>query len=351
MTKYSTTVGMDLGDKMNRYCVLNEAGDVVRRGEVKCTKVGLRKLFGSMGPCLVAIEAGAHSPWVSALLESLGHEVLVGNPRQLPLITRNDVKTDERDAELLARIARLDPSMLRPIHHRGHQAQMDLSVLKARDSLVQVRGKLIKQVRSLVKGIGERLPKCSTESFCVKVTELPEELKPALAPLMEVIEDLTKKIREYETRIERICEERYPETEVVRTVQGVGAVTGLAFVLTLEDPHRFAKSRRVGAYLGLTPKKKQSGASDPQLRITKAGNTYTRRLLVQSAQYMLGPFAQDSALRDWGLKLQARGGKYAKKRAVVAVARKLAVLLHRMWVSGECWRAYPEPLPAQRRAA
>lgn len=351
MTKYSTTVGMDLGDKTNRFCVLNEAGEVVGKGEVKCTKAALRKLFGSMERCLVAIEAGAQSPWVSELLESLGHEVLVGNPRQLPLITRNQVKTDDRDAELLARIARLDPSMLRPIHHRGRQAQLDLAVLKARDSLVQVRSKLIKQVRSLVKGIGERLPKCSTESFCVKVKEVPEELRPALAPLMETIKDLTKKIREYEAQLERICEERYPETQVVRTVQGVGAVTGLAFVLTLEDPHRFTKSRRVGAYLGLTPKKKQSGGSDPQLRITKAGNGYMRRLLVQSAHYVLGPFAQDSALRDWGLKLKERGGKNAKKRAVVAVGRKLAVLLHRLWVTGECWQPYPAQHPARRHAA
>lgn len=344
MKEYSTIVGMDLGDKVNRYCMLNGLGEVVSRGNVACTKRGLVKLFETMEPALVAIEAGSQSAWVSSLLESLGHDVVVGNPRQLPLITRSQVKTDDRDAEMLARVARMDRSLLRPIHHRGRQAQADLTVLKARSALVSMRGDVIRQVRSLVKGFGERLPNCSAESFGTKVAEsaLPEDLRPALCPLLELVKTLTRQIRDYDSMVEALCAERYPETELPRSVQGVGAVTSLAFVLTVEEPHRFRKSRSVPAYFGLTSRKRQSGASDPQLRISKAGNDFVRRLLVQAAHYILGPFAQGSTLRDWGLRLMERGGKNAKKRAVVAVARKLAVLLHRLWVDGAYWKPYPE---------
>lgn len=341
MKEYITTVGLDLGDKSHRYCVLNGDGEVVDSGAVVNTKAALKVRFEGIGRALVVMEAGVHSAWVSAYVKTFGHEVLVANPRKLAYLTRDEVKTDLRDAECLARIGRADRSLLKPIVHRGPQAQADLSVVKARDACVQMRTALIAQVRSLVKVTGERLPKCSADHFGPKAITIPEALQPALAPLVEVIEDLTRRIHKYDAQIETLCT-KCPETELLQSVQGVGPITSLAFALTVEDPARFKKSRNVPAYFGLTPRKSQSGDRDPQLRITKAGNDLVRRLLVQTGHYILGPFAKPSALRDWGMKLMERGGKNAKKRAVVAVARKLAVLLHRMWTTGEMWVPYHE---------
>jgi len=138
-------------------------------------------------------------------------------------------------------------------------------------------------------------------------------------------------------QVKKISEEKYPETELLRAIKGVGPITALAFVLILEDPERFSKSRQVGSFIGLTPSRDQSGEIDKQLRITKAGNPLLRRLLVGAAQYILGPFGEACDLRRFGLKLSARGGKNAKRRAVVAVARKLTVLLYRLWRHGEIY--------------
>jgi transposase len=267
--------------------------------------------------------------------------VLVANARKLRMIYASDNKTDAADAEMLARVARLDPQLLYPIHHRGIRAQADLALIRSRGVLVASRTQLINHVRGSVKSWGERLPSCSTVTFAKRAADiLPEELGAALAPVLEQIASLTAKIREMDRGIERLCEEQYPETGAIRQPKGVGPLTSLRFVLTLEDAGRFKKSRDVGPYLGMTPRRKDSGSMSPQLRITKAGDVQMRTLLVNCAQYMLGPFGQDSDLRRFGLRLAERGGKNAKKRAVVAVARKLAVLMHRLWVSGEVY----EPL-------
>jgi transposase len=282
---------------------------------------------------------------VSRLLAELGHEVVVANPRQLALIYRNRRKSDRLDAISLARLARSDPELLHPITHRGKEAQQDLAVLRSRDALVASRSQLISHVRGVVKSFGERLPKCSAESFHRQAqAHLPPELEPALDPVIEQIAQLSASIAGYEQRIERLTQERYPEARRVRQPNGVGPITSLAYVLTLEDARRFAKSRDVPAYLGLTPSRKQSGANDPDLHITKAGDRFLRRLLVQAAHYILGPFGTDCDLRRWGLKLagapSGKGSKQRKKRAIIAVARKLAVLLHALWVSSELY----EPL-------
>ena len=164
---------------------------------------------------------------------------------------------------------------------------------------------------------------------------MPEDLFPGLATLLETIEGLTRTIREMDREVEQVCNTRYPETALLRQVKGVGPITALCFVLTIEDPTRFTKSRSMGAYLGLRPKHRNSGDQQPQLRITKGGDRLMRRLLVSAAHYILGPLGPDTDLRRSGLQMAERGGKSAKKRAVVAVARRLAVLLHRLWVTGE----------------
>ena len=336
--KKRNTVGLDMGDQSHTICVLDWQGRVMERDEVANTAVAIRKRFAKMKPCLVALEAGTHSGWASRILEALGHEVLVGNPRKLRAIWDNDQKNDVRDAEMLARIARFDPQLLHPIRHRGPEAQCDLAAIKARDELVKVRTALVAHVRGLVKSFGERLPKCSPECFHLRAAAaLPAELAPALEPVIASIAELTVRIRHCDQLVERLSEDKYPETDALRAIPGVGPVTALAYVLTLEDRARFEKSRDVGPFLGLTPRRDQSGQTDKQLRITKAGNAYLRRLLVQCANYILGRHGPECDLRRFGLRLAERGGKNAKRRAVVAVARKLGVLLHCLWKTGAAY--------------
>jgi transposase len=330
--KEGTTIGMDMGDKSHRICVLGEDGAVLLEKEVQNTRAAIRVCFKDYERATIAIEAGTHSGWVSRELEALGLKVLVGNARKLRAIWESDEKNDEHDAEMLARIARFDPKLLRPIYHRGEESECDLALIKARDQLVQTRTRLLLHVRSAVKGTGERLPSCSSESFHKMAGKhLPGQLKADLMPVIEVIESLTEKIRSYENKIKWLCENKYPETGYLTQVKGVGPVTALGYVLTVEDHKRFKKSRSVGAYFGLKPRLDQSGQTDKQLHITKAGNTYMRQLLVGCAHYIMGPFGEDSDLRRYGSRIASRGGKNAKKRAVVAVARKLAVLLHSLW--------------------
>jgi transposase len=346
--KGKMTIGLDLGDQHGYYYMLEEGGENVESGRVKTSREGLEKRFRGWEAARVVIEAGTHSPWVSRLLADCGHEVIVANPRKLRLISENDGKDDPIDAALLARLGRVDPELLSPIEHRSEEAQADLAVIRGRDALVAARTQLVNHVRGAVKSLGARLERCSTPSFAWKVADqVPAALGPALEPLLGVIAEMTEKIDDYDRQIRRCCRDKYPETKLLEAVPGVGPLTALGYVLTLEDPHRFAHSRSVGSFLGLRPGQDKSGQHDPELRITRAGSPLLRRLLVGSAHYILGPFGPDTDLRRWGLKLASRGRKNAKKRAVVAVARKLAVLLHRLWVNGEVY----QPLYQKERAA
>jgi transposase len=219
-------------------------------------------------------------------------------------------------------------------------------VVRARAELVKARTALVNAARGSVKSYGERLPKCGTQQVSRELgAGLSTELREALQPLFREIESLNERIKEYDRRIEKIAQETYPETELLKQVKGVGNLIAQTYVLTIEDPQRFRKSPEVGCFLGLRPGRRNSGGSEPQMHISKQGDEYLRTLLVQGAHYILGTFGEDSALRRWGGKLAERGGKNVKKRAVVAVARKLAVLLHRLWVSGEVY----EPLRKARR--
>jgi transposase len=334
-----TTAGLDIGDKYSYLCLIDTgSGEVIEEGRLRTTPEAIRRRFASERPLRIAIETGTHSPWVSRLLEECGHEVLVANARRLRLIYSNKRKTDEIDAENLARLARLDPKLLYPVRHRGEQSQAHMALIRSRQALVDCRTQLVNHVRGAVKSFGHRLPKCPARTFHKRVQEhIPEALLPALEPLLEQIASLTERIRDYDRRLVAISEEHYPETALLRQVEGIGPLTALTFVLTLEDPYRFEKSRSVGAYLGLVPATDRSGDSDPQKRISKEGDEMLRKLLVGSAHYVLGPFGSDSDLRRHGEKIASRGGKNAKKRAAVAVARKLSVLLHRLWVTAEVY--------------
>jgi transposase len=347
------TIGMDLGDKTSRYCVLDEKGEVIQEASGTTTKKGMLQAFGSRKRCRIAIEVGTHSPWVSRLLQELGHEVIVANARQVKLISQSSRKDDKLDARTLARLARVDPELLRPIRHRSEKAQQDLLAIRVRATLVEARTGLINAARGFAKAQGERLPTCDADNLGTAQLEgLPEGLRERLRPLLEQVESLTEEIQESNANLEQIARKDYPETKLLRQVSGVGPLIALTFVLTVEDPQRFQKSRDVGCYVGLRPKRSESGQSQPQLRITKEGDRYLRQLLVQGAHYILGYRGPDTDLRRWGLKLSARGGKNAKKRAIVAVARKLGILLHRLWVCGEVYEPLRnQPAPLRKVAA
>lgn len=342
------TIGVDLGDRFSHLCALSAEGEVIREERIRSNRAAFEKRFRELGKARVVMEVGTHSPWVSRCLKALGHEVIVADARRLEAISKNPRKNDRNDAHLLARLAR-DPALLSPVSHASEAVCADRAVMRAREALVRARTMLVNTLRGVVKSFGERLPTCSARSFHRRVREsVPAILKPAAEPLLAELASLEAAIRTYDERIATLARERYPEVEKLRAIAGVGPLTSLAFVLAIEDPNRFQSSRDAGAFFGLTPRQDQSGERDPQLGITKAGNTYVRCLLVCAAQYILGPFGRPCDLKRWGSALAERGGKNAKKRAVIAVARKLAVLMHRLWVSGE---AYDPNYSTRARAA
>jgi transposase len=330
------TIGCDLGDKTSEICVLSVEGRM-ERATIRTTTTGVQAFF-TRSPAHVVIEVGPHSRWVSELLAHLGHRVTVANARQVKLISAATNKSDRRDCELLARLGRVDVELLAPVAHRDREAQAQLAVAKARDLLVATRTRLVNHVRGVLKSFGIQVPRCDTEYFGRRTRALvPRELTAALDPIYEALASLEQQIREQDRTVERVAKQ-YPDVDVVSQVNGVGTLTALVYILTIGDKTRIEKSRTAGAFVGLQPRKSQSGDSDPQFGITKAGDPFLRRLLVGSANYILGPFGKDSELRQWGLALTKRGGKNAKKRATVGVARKLAVLLHRLWVTGEVYQ-------------
>jgi transposase len=340
-------VGIDLGDKNSDVCVLDPRGEVSKEFRLRMKEDALRKYFASIPRSRVSIEAGGQSRWVAEAIEKCGHEVYVSNTRKVPYIHQSDAKDDRGDAYKLAELVHFKPQLLHPIQHRSREAQADLSWIRAREVLVESRTQLINAVRGLSKAFAGRLEKCSTESFTAKLAgQVPEEIRGAVAPLLETIDHLNEQIRYYDQMEEHIARERYPKYRLLEQVNGVGVHTALSFMLTIGDAERFEKSREVGSFLGMRPRKQESGESKPQLGITKAGDGYLRKTLVNCAHYILGPMGQDSDLRRFGQRICERGGKNARKRAVIAVARKLGVLLHCLWVSGEVY----EPLRNSKRA-
>src|SRR5207302_2966392 len=227
--------------------------------------------------------------------------------RNVRLIGESRRKDDRLDAQTLARLARIDPELLSPVKHRSAKAQADLTVIRARAGLVRARTALVNTARGLAKSYGERLRSCNVRNLN---PEKAESLSPELqAALLNAIESLSERIVEYNERIETVAQQSYPQVALLKQIKGVGTLIALTFLLTLEDPHRFGKSRDVGCYLGLQPGRRNSGQSEPQMHISKEGDPYLRTLLVQGAHHILGPFGADSDLRRWGLKLAERGGR------------------------------------------
>ncbi len=336
------TIGLDLGERRQRFCALNGKGEVVEEGTLGNDRASLARLTARYRGALAVMEAGAHSPWVSRYLEGLGWQVIVSNPRKVRAIYQHERKSDRRDALMLARIGRMDRALLYPVRHGSGEAQQDLLRIKLRDSLVRARVALINSVRFSLKSLGYAVGNPSSERFHkVAMERLPEVVPEMIAPSVQALAELSARIAVLEREISVLARTKYPQTLWLQQVPGVGAVTALYFVLKIEDPKRFKNVRDVEAYTGLCPRRDQSGQSDPQLRISKRGDAYLRRLLVSAAQYILGPFGPQSALREYGLMLAADGTTRAKKRTVVAVARKLCVLLLSLWKNQAPYQPYP----------
>lgn len=342
------TIGLDLGDRSSYLVVVRGDGSVAERGKVSTTHAALSKRFARFAGARIVLEASTHSPWVAEHLASMGLETLVVDPRQMPLPSgRARQKTDRIDAEYLARMGRADPRMFRAVKHRGPEDRLSMCTIRLRRCLVEMRTQAINCVRGQLKSLGGiRVPKCSTPMFTRAARKvLPAPILAVYEPMLAQIDTLSASIKEHDRRVEHLAA-KYPAVARLTQVAGVGDLTALTFVLTIQTPTRFGRSRTVGAYLGLVPRKSQSGDSDPQLSITKRGDESLRTLLVSAAHYIIGPLNKvDSDLRRYGLNLAGDGSnRIAKKRAVVAVARRLAVLLHALWRSGADY----EPLRARR---
>src|ERR1700751_345027 len=248
------TIGVDLGDRWSFYCVLDEAAKILLEQKVPTTPEALKQTFAKIPRSLLAMETGTHSPWVSRLLTELGYQVIVAHAQKVQLISKSNRKDDRHDARTLARLARIDPELLGPVRHRSAQAQLHLTVIRARAELVSARTALVNAARGLVKSYGQRLPKCGTYQVSEKLAEgLRAELREVVEPLLKEIESLNERIKEYDERMEKIAKDVYPEVSLLKQVKGVGTQIALTYVLTIEDPLRFLKSREVGCFLGLKP--------------------------------------------------------------------------------------------------
>ena len=348
------TIGLDVSDRTCCMCVLDRNGEVAATGTIKLNEAALAMQFAHLPQARVAFEVGTHSRWLAAMFEGWGHEVIIANARKLAVISQSNRKSDGADAEMLARLARTDVKLLSPVEHRSEGAARGLAVVRSRAVLVRSRTMMINSVRGQVKTTGERMPTCDAEHFHELADKLPKALQLPLAPLMALIAELTRQIKMFDAKLEKDADTIAPGARRLTTIAGVGLLTAVCFTLVIDDPTRFASSRQVGPYLGLVPKRSQSGEIDKAMRISKAGDPYTRQLLVQCAQSLMRSGVKDSELRQWGIKL-AGTGKTSKRRATIAVARKLAVLMHRLLVTGESYQPFYEQnrkeAAAQHKAA
>lgn len=336
ITKSKAAVaGIDLGKKSSEVCLLDSDGVIIERRKIRTTKKSFEALFGMLPRLRVALETGPSSNWVARLLDELGHETIVADAQRVKIITDTYSKDDRRDAHWLAQIALRWPALLNPVRRRSLETQRHRAMLRLREGLVEARTKLINAVRGVLTSFGEQLPASNGNYFAHKaMSELPESLRDQVWPALLAIDALSAQIQVYDRMVSKLCRERYrAATKRMQSIPGVGPMTALAFTLELDgDPDWLRSSRSAGALVGLRPKRRDSGEKSPELSITKKGNRMLRRLLVQCAHHILGPFGPDSALRRWGLSLEAKSEtKRGKRKAIVAVARKLAVILHTLW--------------------
>ncbi len=332
-----SALGIDLSDKTLHFCAMTAEAGVVAEGKLSLTAARVAELWKLHGDVdVVVLEAGTPSTWVRDMLSELGSRVIVADPRKLKAVTDSVRKSDERDARMLARLGLADEELLAPTHVRAPEHRRALALLKVRDQQVRARTATVLEIRSQVKLVGGRMPRCDAAQFHQHEDAVPAELRDVLAPLFDTLRGLATSIGRLDDLLEGEGA-KFPVVARLQKVDGVGPVTALAFVAVVGDPRRFARTRDIGAYLGLVPRRDQSGVADPSRRISKAGCGFLRRLLTQCAQSICRAGGKDSALRRRALASLAVKGKPGKRKVVVAIARKLSVLLLSLWKSGQSW--------------
>jgi len=340
-TTVPTTIGLDLGARVTQVAIYDTSGNRIEERKISTARDPMAQLFDRFPGARVVMEASTPTRWINNLARRQGHEVIIANPRKIPVITANIRKSDRNDARLLGEIGQFKPELLSPIELREDVYQLVRTRLFARQQLVKTRSSLCTFVRSQVKSVGQNLPPGTTRTFALKMRPLlPTELASVLDPILRTIQQLSDEIDGLDAEVKISSERDFPMTAVLQQVHGVGPLVSLAFVATVGAPDRFKDSRSLGPYFGLVPRLDQSGQSNPGLSITKHGDAYMRSLLVSAATRILGPFGVDSDLRRFGLRIIEQGGQRARAKARIAVARKLAVLLHRLLLTGEVY----EPL-------
>lgn len=351
-------IGIDVSDRTAQVCVLGRAG-ILEEFRIPLDEPSLRTRVPFVEPQrgVVVFETGGRAAWMKRVFTKLGMRCVVADARKLSAISTSPTKTDRNDARVLARLGMADdlmgaggPEAERLLHDtyvRPPELQRIYERLRVRDQLVTRRGDFIRQVRSIVKGTGSTLRGGAADAFHRRREEVGEDVRDVVDPLFDVVGSCTEAIDRIDARLTDIAR-GIPAVVRLLGVSGVGPITSLAFYAVIADPTRFSNIRDVGAYLGMVVRRDQSGKLDPALGISKCGNGFMRRLLVQCAAYILGPFGKDCALRTWGLKYISEKGDRSKKKARVAVARKLAVQLASIWKNERTWKAFPnEPAAAE----
>ena len=338
-------IGLDLHQRESQLCILTADGEVIDR-RIRTTPERLTAVLGPRAPARILLEASTESEWVARHLEALGHTVIVADPNYAPMYATRSarVKTDRRDARTLADALRLEA--YRPAHRSGDAHRHVRAELAVRDTLVRTRTRYVALAKSLVRRDGFRLASGAAEHTRAKLAALPlpPTLTGELAPLVALLPALDREIAAADARLAQYLAGD-PVVGRLATAPGIGPVTATAFVATLDDITRFATAHQVEAYLGLVPSERSSGERQRRGRITKAGNTRMRWLLVEAAWRVLrSPRADAAPLRAWAERIALRRGQ---RIAVVALARRLAGVLYAMWRDGTSYA----PRPASRSAA
>jgi transposase len=296
------------------------------------------------------METGLCCRWISTLARAQGCRVLVGNARKLAAIWQSKQKNDRNDALLIARLARADPELFHPVELRDDEHHAMVQIIRLREQAVGTRTALVNSIRGTCKARGVFLPVCDASCFHkVAEKELEGNLARLVSPLLDTLVVLRETIREYDRMLEVYAREHFgKETDLLRTIPGCGLITACAFVAHVGNPSRFKKARSAGPNFGLTPAQEQSGESDAPKRISKAGSSQVRHLLMTAANYILREGSADTTLKRHGLRICARGGKVARRKAKVAVARKLAVTMLAMLKAG---RPYEDRRPEKGPSA
>jgi transposase len=325
--------GLDLGKKSSHFCVVDAKRRVIETGTVRNQVHRLNAVFGELPPMRIVLEASTKAFWIADRLRDLGHTPIVVDPGRTKAIGAARIKHDKLDARVLAELCAAD--LLVEVDQPSESQRLARMPVVVRDGLIRCRTILINQVRSLLDSEGIELKKCATDAFVDRVAdiweEFPDEIARAIEPVLNSIHVLTSEIGSCGEQIADAIS-RDEDAKLLMTAPGVGPIVAACFLMAVRDPSRFESGRQVGAYLGLVPSLYQSGETYRRGRITKHGNKQARWALSVAANVLIGPrIKQHSAIRDWGLALAERIGR---KKAVTAVARKLASVLWSMWRNG-----------------